>query len=1437
MKNDLRIEIDVLSKTARNCGNTSSIIDAYQNWGTLWLLLGGDINQVPYRTAFAMISEAGLSPNEDEIPCDLYFSDLDGDWNANGNSVYGEIEDEIDMYPDVFVGRASVENTDEATAFVNKIITYEKTPPTDYQLDMLFLAMILWPDPYTDSGIGKNYIDDMYVPDRFDPITKLYQSLDNETYENVMAALNDGQNIVNHNGHAWTNVMGIGNNYLSINDMDELINGPAYSILYSIGCWPAAFDYDCIAEHFLTNPDGGGVAFIGNSRYGWGSPGNPVYGYSDRFDQEFFRQLFHNNIYHIGNTLATEKSTYVPLAGEKNVYRWCEYEVNLLGDPELPIWTDTPQELVVTFPDELPAGESICQITVTEGNNPLEGALVCLLQDTTVYEVAFTGLDGQVSFEITVSDPSSDLQLTVTAPNFIPFEGTIPLTSTQPYVQISSYSTNDSGEGYVTPGESTSMEIWLHNYGNEEANNISISLTSDNSKITMIDSIETVTSISAGDSVFIEDAFSFDVSEDMVNGEVIYLNSEISDDANNVWTDLISITGATPVISYFYHDIIDSLGGDGDGIAEPGEAVNLNIILRNEGLALAENVSAILSCDNPYIDIPESVGEFGDILPSGYAQSLAEITIDPGCPTPLFPQINISILTENGYAFTDSFFITVGETGFYDDMENGTGNWTHSGTDNLWHLTTNRKFSGDYSWYCGNEDSFVYNDEIEELLVSTPFTVCQNAELSFWCWYEFPNYGTDGCYVEINDGSGWIDLDFIGSGGALGTLTIGNNWLEYNYDLSQYPAGTELTLRFRFVSSTIMDGGEVAEGIYIDDVKIQSKTEIISADFSADVTFGTMPLTVHFVDKSTSVLGGIVSWLWKLGDGETSEEQNPTHTYETPGKRTVSLTVTDEFGFTDTKVKMNYIDVATGGGYVVYVNPDGSGDYTNLQDGANALYDGDTLLVADAIYTGPKNKNVSLDGKNVTICSENGYENCIIDCEDSGTAFILGNNSAITKIEGFTIRNTYSPDNVGAVNCIGASLKIEDCRFENCISDIAGGAIGGFSDTTLIVNGCQFESCNSYEGGAIYSRHDKIVINNCTFTSNTAQQGSSIALEDAAEVTIRNCESCEGNSIEGDGAFIISKCDSVVIADCIIADNSAIFRGAILADESTLWMENCILQRNSAQERGGAISLTSSDAQIIDCLITENIANSLGGGIYTANSNLVITNCTISQNSAGNYAGGIFVYNSTVDVQNSIFWGDTPQEIYAPSGNLTVQYSDIQGGWTGETNIDSDPFFIGGEPFDYHPTENSPCIDAGCNDFVTTDSDLDGNERIWDGNGDGDAVVDMGCYEFGAPPWLIDMETEPQVAFKLSQNYPNPFSTSTTISFNVHSASWRTEDAEIKIYNIKGQLVKQFKIKIKEEVVWDGTEQNGKELSNGIYFYCLKVGDKLVDTKKCLLLR
>ncbi|MBS3740749.1 MAG: T9SS type A sorting domain-containing protein [Candidatus Cloacimonetes bacterium] len=1441
------------------------IKDAYQNWGTLWVLLGGDTQVIPDRKAFAFDCEYG-DYEDNYLPCDLYYSDLDGSWNENGNDIYGEVEDDIDMYPDVFVGRAPVENSSEASAFVDKVITYEKNPPEDYAKEMLYLAMVLWWDPYTDSGIGKDLIDSLYVPPRFDPIEKLYQSQGNETYENVMTALNNGKNFVNHDGHAWWNVMGIGDGHLTNNDMDILTNGPKYSVLYSIGCWPAAFDYDCIAEHFLTNPDGGGVAFVGNSRYGWGSPGNPVYGYSDRFDQEFYHQIFDKGINTIGNTVGAIKSTYIPFSGQENVFRWCEYEINLLGDPTLPIWTDEPRELTVNYPDTIPLGNNQCNITVNHDAQPVENALVCLMaQQQGIYVTGYTGINGQLSLPIEVTDPSKDISITVTGKNFIPVEGAIKVDTDQTYIQISDFSLNGSISNLIEPGDTALVDITVKNFGSNPVSNLNLTLETTSDKVTFLDSLESIATIASNDSVQLAGAFEFIGSNEIKNEETIYLNYQISS-AEEIWDGVLGIVGAEAKISYYTHEISDSMGND-NGIAEPGEFVNPNLILQNKGLISADDVTVTLSTDSPYLSIPYCAWSFDKITPEDYSAEYLEVGIDSNCPTPLFPILYLHIY-KNGTTTIDSFILAVGEIGFEDDMESGTDNWTHSGENDLWHQTYFKSMSGDYSWYCGDSLTHRYVNNMNASLISEDIVLDENSVLSFWCWYDFPNYGTDGMYVEVKEGNEWETLDFIGSGGALGTLTTGNDWLPYEYNLSQYPAGTEVKIRFRMFSNE----GEIGKGTYIDDVTVTKENNVITPNFYADVLFGDKPLQVQFFDETTSISDSIASWYWQFGDGETSTEQSPSHIYNVIGKKTVKLTVTDEFGFTASRPKYNYIDVASGGGNVVYIAADGSGDYTNLYQGINHVYDGDTLLIADGTYGGSMNKNLDLEGKNVYITSENGNEDCILDGDNAGFAFAL-KNSESTVINGLTFKNFYNPTDGGTIYGENSSLHLENCVFDSCSAAGNGGAIYIDGGENLGFKNNQFTALEASYGGALaVGGVDSTWVINNSFGSNIAQKGAAIYLNNNTNIIIDSSDFVSNESGSMGGALFSKNCVNLVINHSEFNDNiaengaAAYFNADSAAFQVTV--DNSIFENNSASQygggiyslsqagliknsvfhgnnsiRGGGVALEgSSDFETENCLFIGNsvIGNTgFGGGFYVYDSDCSIKNCTFSKNYAQNYGSGAMVYSGTLNIHNSILWADSiAPEITKLNSDVEVSYSNVEDGYQGTGNINLNPLFEDPDQINYELTSASPCIDAGWNSYVNSDTDLAGNERIWDGDDDGEPIVDMGCYEYGAPPFIVD-EPQPDEPVLLSvKNYPNPFTVQETM--NIEFALAQPQNIEISVYNILGQKVKNITEKYFSQgnytVKWNGKNKDAQKVSSGIYFYKIKT-DNSSFVRKMLLIR
>jgi parallel beta-helix repeat protein len=271
-------------------------------------------------------------------------------------------------------------------------------------------------------------------------------------------------------------------------------------------------------------------------------------------------------------------------------------------------------------------------------------------------------------------------------------------------------------------------------------------------------------------------------------------------------------------------------------------------------------------------------------------------------------------------------------------------------------------------------------------------------------------------------------------------------------------------------------------------------------------------------------------------------------------------------------------------------------------------------------------------------------------------------------------------------------------------------------------------------------------------------------------------------------------------------------------DESTI--KNLIII-NGASSNGGGIFLSNSSPTFEKISITNNYATDYGGGVYCVkSSNPVFINTTISENSADLSGGGIYCSYSSSTLQNCILWNDSPDEIDFSDGSVIITYSDIQGGWEGEGNIDADPLFVDPEIGDYHLTENSPCIDAGDPNFPF---DPDGT------------ISDMGAFYYNQLNSINESEIQ-FVEYHLS-NFPNPFNPTTTIKFSIQN------DSKVKftISNIKGQKIKTL---TNEElnagdhsIIWNGVDNFGNSVSSGVYMYKLNVNGKTEAVKKCLLLK
>ena len=207
------------------------------------------------------------------------------------------------------------------------------------------------------------------------------------------------------------------------------------------------------------------------------------------------------------------------------------------------------------------------------------------------------------------------------------------------------------------------------------------------------------------------------------------------------------------------------------------------------------------------------------------------------------------------------------------------------------------------------------------------------------------------------------------------------------------------------------------------------------------------------------------------------------------------------------------------------------------------------------------------------------------------------------------------------------------------------------------------------------------------------------------------------------------------MTNCTFSDNSAGNEGgAILCDSSSPTVTNCIFSGNSADWSGGALFCDSSSPTVTNCIFSGNSANDEGGAIFCGGSSPSITNCTLSDNSA-NSGRAFFCIDSDVTLNNCILW-DGGNEIEVLTGSApTLNYccvddTGLPGDVTQNNCIYDDPQFVDAANGDYHLKDTSPCIDKGDNTYISgVNEDLDGNERVVDGDNDGTATVDIGAYE------------------------------------------------------------------------------------------------------------
>jgi hypothetical protein len=322
--------------------------------------------------------------------------------------------------------------------------------------------------------------------------------------------------------------------------------------------------------------------------------------------------------------------------------------------------------------------------------------------------------------------------------------------------------------------------------------------------------------------------------------------------------------------------------------------------------------------------------------------------------------------------------------------------------------------------------------------------------------------------------------------------------------------------------------------------------------------------------------------------------------------------------------------------------------------------------------------------------SANGSQACVIDCEFSGRAFeFRTNETSDATVDGFAIINGGGE----SISDGGAVLVESSSRptFKNCI---------------FAYNAPSQPSSNNFGGGIYVIQSAGIKLEGCLFQENSATDGGAIMGASSGTVQIRRC----------------------VFVDNVAAESANAYGGALRMDTGHAEVQNSLFNNNRS-EYGGAITTNNTDTQILNTTFVNNSVTGSGAVVFAKYewNTVTLTNCILWNN----------------DLNSSM---SESSQLHAIEGaSITLRHTALQNCDTycalaNNANTALDPLFhdedgvdgiVGNIDDDLRLLSASPCLDAGTNGAIISEHevDLNGAPRIQDGDGDGNAIVDMGAYE------------------------------------------------------------------------------------------------------------
>lgn len=448
---------------------------------------------------------------------------------------------------------------------------------------------------------------------------------------------------------------------------------------------------------------------------------------------------------------------------------------------------------------------------------------------------------------------------------------------------------------------------------------------------------------------------------------------------------------------------------------------------------------------------------------------------------------------------------------------------------------------------------------------------------------------------------------------------------------------------------------------------------------------------------------------------------------------------------------------------------------------------GDTAVIESVTIRNGR----SLTGNGGALLLNAGSTPTILDCAlEAGVAAQFGGAVGVFGANATFDRCTFQSCQAqrgGGLYAQGGVVTVRSCSFDDNYGTNAGGGLRITGGGKLICSDSSFTNNRAWVGGAglfVQSITPDSTVTRCTFRNNEAglsgdgAGGGFVCDTGAGLAELSHCI-FEGNIARVAAGALFRGASTTRVERVVFLNNQAQDAPTYLADGGGARIEannapqfvSCTFVGNTATF-GGAAEVNGAPT-FDNCLFAYNRATGLfenhpaSGAldVYNASAAPIVTHCTFASNTSDDIGGAITVSDDgQLQLRDCILWGNSAPNApeirigWGDQGNgvVTVSYSDITGGQAGvqilstgtlnwgARNIDADPLFAdvdgpdnqpGTVDDDFRLSPDSPCIDAGdpAVQPPPCDHDLVGACRVWDGDADNSARVDMGAYEMAAP--------------------------------------------------------------------------------------------------------